>query len=203
MQPTRVPLQGSTISHSDDAFAALLAQQTRPLARYASRLTRSTADADDLVQDTMLRCWTGRQKFTPGTYFAAWARTVMRNSFISGQRRARFQADLSDDALDRLLGMPGTQEWAVQINDMHWALSELTPDHRDAVMLAGQGWTIDEAARELSISPGTYKSRLARGRSRLRSLNEDVYTPLVSAKPNPDPIQPRSKRRDWTGVMIG
>lgn len=78
---------------SDDDFGAGLVNQARLLRAYARRLTGGGADADDLLQETMLRCWTGRASFMPGSNLGAWSRTVMRNSFLAGRRRARFQAE--------------------------------------------------------------------------------------------------------------
>lgn len=191
-------------SPQDDEFGALLADEAARLGRYARRLTGSGADADDLLQDTMLRCWTARHTFRPGTNFAAWARTVMRNSFLTARRRARFHADLPDEAMDRMLSVAATQAEAVDLRDVDWAMGELTPEHRAAVQLATQGLPIDEAAALLSISPGTFKSRVWRARARLKSLTEDRTTPLLSraVKPDPSPEKPRA-RRNWKGVMIG
>lgn len=193
------------IGNGDQAFATLLAGQARPLASYARRLMSGSADADDLVQDTMLRCWAARHRFQPGSNFAAWARTVMRNSFLSGRRRARFQADLPEEALDRLLGVASTQEQAMELRDAERALAELSVEHRTAVVLASQGMTVEEAAAQLGIAEGTYKSRVARARARLRRLIEDCNTPPLSLKPvSPPWSEPKRRGRgNWKGVMIG
>ena len=186
---------------SDASFATALANQAAALAFYARRLTGQHADAEDLLQDTMLRCWTARQRFEAGTSIGAWARTVMRNSFLSGRRRARFQADLPEDALDRLFGVAETQSHAVELQDVTRAIGELTGDQRDAVLLASEGMTIEEAAAMLAIPEGTYKSRVARGRERLRKIAEEgpkrLIVPLANGVDRP------RKRRDWKGVMIG
>src|SRR3546814_2759095 len=73
----------------------------------------------------MLRCWAARRSFVPGTNLGAWMRTVMRNSFLSGRRRARFHANLPEDAFDRLLGVAEGQGAAVDLRDVKWALGEL------------------------------------------------------------------------------
>ena len=108
--PARVPLP---IAMPDDAFGAALIEQAAALSAYARRLTGGGADADDLLQDTMLRCWTARASFAAGTSLAAWARTVMKNSFLTGRRRARFHADLPEEARDRMLRVDETQSLAV------------------------------------------------------------------------------------------
>ena len=188
----------------DKAFGAALIAQARSLNAYARRLIGSGADADDLVQDTMLRCWAARASFEPGSSVAAWARVVMRNSFLSGRRRARFHADLPEDAVDRLLGVAQSQEHSVELRDVDRAIGELSAEHRDAVVLASEGVTIEEGAARLQIPEGTYKSRLVRGRRRLRELteNRDAYR---ASRTDPEPrrsLRPRPCR-DWTGVVIG
>src|SRR3546814_16963641 len=98
----------------------LLIEQAASLSAYARRLTGSGgADADDLLQETMLRCWVARRSFVPDTNLGAWMRTVMRNSFLSGRRRAPFHADLPEDAFDRLLGVAGGQGAAVDLRDVN------------------------------------------------------------------------------------
>lgn len=192
----------------DAAFGAALATITAALRAYARGLTGSAVDADDLVQETMLRCWRARASFLPGTNLVAWARAVMRNGFISGRRRARFHVELSSDAFERLAGVPGGQEQTVELRDVRWALSKLSHDHREAVLLASEGLSIEEAASRLDIPEGTVKSRVARGRRRLRELteNRDASAPLVEVSP-PAPDRnagaPPRHRRIWAGVMIG
>ena len=94
----------------------------------------------------------------------------MRNTFLTAVRRLRYQADLPDDALDRMFGVAESQTYAVELRDADWALGELTPEQRAAVLLASEGVSIEEAAARLAIPEGTFKSRVARGRLRLRAL---------------------------------
>lgn len=195
----------------DDDFGARLMQQAALLRAYARRLVGSqAADADDLVQDTLLRCWAARRSFRPGTNLGAWSRTVMRNSFLSGRRRARFHADLPDDALERLLSVPESQDNAVNLHDVACALGDLIPEQREAILLAAEGLSIEEAAAELSIPEGTFKSRVWRGRLRLKQLTEGTeIAPIEGAatrSPDRRMVQKARKsrvRRDWKNVMIG
>lgn len=188
----------------DRQFGAQLAQQTILLQAYARRLTRGGADAEDLLQDTMLRCWVARDRFELDTNMAAWARTVMRNSFLSARRRDRFRADLPEDALDRLLSVAPNQDHAVALTDLDWALGELPQDQRAAVLLAGEGISIEESAVRLSVPEGTIKSRIFRGRERLRKLTDDHNTPLRREKRKTSPAPEKARRRrDWSGVIIG
>ena len=186
---------------ADTDFADALNRHTRLLRTYARRLAGNAADADDLVQDTMLRCWSGRHSFQSDSNFGAWSRVVMRNSFLASHRRDRFHADLPDDAFDRMPGAEGGQDLAVEVSDIAWALDRLSPDHRDAVTLAAKGVPSSVAASQLSIPEGTFKSRVARGRTHLRELIDDP-----DAQPYRTPeakMPPARKPRSWKGVVIG
>lgn len=166
---------------TDDAdFGAMLTMQNRALSRYSEYLAAGKADAEDLLQDTLLRCWTARHTFQQGTSIIAWSKTVMRNRFISGIRKDRPTVELAEEAMDPMLSVSPSQEAVVALQDIYWALDELLPDHRDAVLLASEGFSMEESARNLGISSGAFKSRLMRGRIRLRSLNDDCNTPLLS-----------------------
>ncbi|VXD05798.1 RNA polymerase subunit sigma-24 [Sphingomonas sp. T1] len=193
------------IDESDDEFVVEMTGHARSLKAYARRLTRDNrGDADDLLQDALLRCWAARHRFELGTNFLAWARTVMRNIFLSDRRRDRFHADLPEDAFERLLGVTDTQGLTVDLRDVRWALGELTPEHREAVLLASEGLSIEEGAAQLAIPEGTFKSRVWRGRLRLRQLTENRDTPLLPLKHiGAKPREVTRPRRDWTGVTIG
>lgn len=185
---------------ADALFAELLDRHRTLLRAHARRLTGNSIDADDLVQDTMLRCWSARNSFEPTSNFAAWSRVIMRNSFFSAHRRDRFHVSLPEEAFDRMPGTEGGQDQTVQLRDIDWALGQLSPNQRDAVLLAGKGVSAEDAASQLAIAEGTFKSRVARGRTHLRQLIEDFNAQPHS--PNVPNDKPR-KRRDWTGVLIG
>jgi RNA polymerase sigma-70 factor (ECF subfamily) len=179
----------------DDEVGATLIEQVAALSAYARRLAGSAADADDLLQDTMLRCWSARASFTPRTDPTAWGRTIMRNRFLTNRRRARFQADLPESAIDLLLSVAENQENVVGLRDVGWALTELVPEQREAVLLAGEGVSTLDAADRLGIPGETFKSRMARGRTRLWLLNDGQGThcsqiarrPFAPALSSPDP----------------
>ncbi|RZL29422.1 MAG: RNA polymerase sigma factor [Sphingomonas sp.] len=183
------------------SFVEALDNHTSSLRSYARRLTGSAADADDLVQETMLRCWAARHGFQPNTNFGAWSRVVMRNIFLSSRRRDRFHGDLPEEAFDRIEGTQGGQDLALDLRDVEWALDQLNPDERDAVMLAAQGIPGADAATQLAIPQGTFKSRLARGRRHLCDLIDNPNAQPYPAQPS-KPLR-TYKARNWHGVMIG
>lgn len=129
---------------------------------------------------------------------------MVRNIFLSDRRRDRFHADLPEDAFDRWPGVADTQGLAGDLRNVRWALGELTPEHREAVVLASEGLSIEEGAAQLAIPEGTFKSRVWRGRLRLRQLTENRDTPLLPLKRiGAKPREVTRPRRDWTGVMVG
>lgn len=188
-------------AEANAGFAEALDHHTRSLRSYARRLAGNAADADDLVQETMLRCWSARHRFQLETNFGAWSRVVMRNTFLSSHRRDRFHGNLPEEAFDRIEGTQGGQDLALDLQDVEWALDRLNPDECVAVMLAAQGVSGADAAAQLAIPEGTFKSRLARGRGHLRDLIDNP-----NAQPFRAPLsklQRARKARDWAGVMIG
>jgi RNA polymerase sigma-70 factor (ECF subfamily) len=191
---------GMSVAASGD-FAKTMDRHSGSLRSYARRLAGNAADAEDLVQDTMLRCWSARRRFQPETNFGAWSRIVMRNSFLSSHRRDRFHANLPEEAFDRLPSEGAGQDLAIEMRDIEWALEQLNPDQRNAVTLAAKGVSSEEAAAQLTISEGAFKSRVARGRVHLRELIDDPdaqpYRALAAK------AQSVRTPRNWKGVMIG
>lgn len=190
------------------AFTAALVGQMPALRSYARRLTRGRSEWDDLVQDTLLRCWAARESFTLGSNLVAWTRTVMRNCFFTDKRRARRQVDLTTEAISDMLSVAENQSDVVHLRDAAWALGELAPTQRDVITLLADGTTVRESALQLGITEATLKSRASRGRHRLRLLVEDRATPRLQRRQTITqsrlyPVAKPRKQRDWTGVIIG
>lgn len=195
---------------SDRAFSDALVQQIAPLRSYAKRLTGGATDWDDLLQETLLRCWKARESFCPGTHLTAWSRTVMRNCFFSHRRRTGCHVDLSNEAISDMLNVAEHQSAVVNLGDVVWALGKIAPNQREAIELLAEGITLAEGAVRLGITESALKSRACRARRILRLIVEDraATSPLetrtnASAKEMmPIPVR-RNKKRNWAGVMIG
>jgi len=139
-----------------------------PLRAFAWSLSRNSADADDLVQDTLIKAWTNKDKFEPGTNLRAWLFTILRNTYYTAAiKRRREVADEDGKHAARLSTAP-TQEWSVAMKAMQAALQQLIPEHREALILVGAaGLTYEEAAEICGCALGTIKSRVNRARARL------------------------------------
>jgi RNA polymerase sigma-70 factor, ECF subfamily len=153
-------------------FARQLAANTADLRRHARRLTGNAVDAEDLVQDCMLRAWTNWQRFEPGTNLRAWLFTVMRNLHINAFRRpSNHEVPLPPDEL-ALAAPPRAphQEASVELSDFLRAFDRLSPARQETILMVGwDGLSYDEAAARLAVPTGTVRSRLSRARQELRA----------------------------------
>jgi RNA polymerase sigma-70 factor (ECF subfamily) len=127
--------------------------------------------ADDLVQETAIKAWVARDRFTPGTNMRAWTFAILRNHYLSELRRNRHQAEYDPDSAERLLVMDADQEAPLHLSDMEVALLKLSPERREALLLVGAGgFTYEEAAQISDCAVGTMKSRVARARDQLAHM---------------------------------
>jgi RNA polymerase sigma-70 factor, ECF subfamily len=157
-------------------FSAADAEQWIPrLRRYALALTGNREAADDLTQDTLERAWRKRSLWQSGTDLRAWLFTVMHNVYVNGVRSARTTESLDEDgpAADAVHSVQAgaAAEGGVVLSELRTALTLLSPEQREVVLLVGlEQMTYSEAATILEVPIGTVMSRLARGRDRLRLL---------------------------------
>lgn len=155
------------IACSGDWREAVTAQ-IPSLRAFAWSLARNAADADDLVQETLTKAWTYRDRFEPGTNLRAWLFTILRNSWYSAvAKRSREVADEDGHHAARLTA-EGSQEWTVELSALRMALDDLPPEHREAIVMVGAaGLSYEEAAEIAGCALGTIKSRVNRARNRL------------------------------------
>ncbi|CAN7383336.1 sigma-70 family RNA polymerase sigma factor [Phenylobacterium sp. LjRoot225] len=150
---------------------------TPKLRAYAWVLTRGTCDADDLVQETLMRAWQFRHTFRPGSNLKAWMFRIQRNAYLAGLAgKPKIVADIND-LFARRLAQEADQEWRVRFGEMLGALAQLPEQNREALLLvASTGFTYDEAAHVCDCSIGTIKSRVSRARERLAELMDTDLT---------------------------
>ncbi|HEX3548249.1 MAG TPA: sigma-70 family RNA polymerase sigma factor [Mycobacterium sp.] len=174
-------------SESDADLAARFERDAEPLfdvlSRRARRLTRSDADAEDLLQDTLLHAFAGFHAFHEGSNLTAWLFRILYNRWVSAYRSRQSrpaevsvdditERDLADSAA-RLPAGPYSAEAealdALPDNEIKAAMEALPDGFRAAVYYAEvQGYTYAETAAILDIPMGTVMSRASRGRQRLR-----------------------------------
>jgi RNA polymerase sigma-70 factor (ECF subfamily) len=143
------------------------------LRAFAWSLSHNGSDADDLVQDTLIKAWTNREKFEPGTNLRAWLFTILRNTYYSQVIRRRREVRDEAGEYAGALRTPATQEWSVAMSALQEALGQLPPEHREALILVGAaGLSYEEAAEICGCALGTIKSRVNRARVRLLKIME-------------------------------
>ena len=138
------------------------------LRAFAISLCGNVTVANDLMQETLTKAWANRDRFQEGTNLKAWLFTILRNTYFSDLRRSRREIQDSDGAhASRLSSLP-EQNGHLDLKDFAKALSHLSPDQREALILVGaEGFSYEEAAIVCGCAVGTVKSRVNRARNQL------------------------------------
>ncbi len=166
------PFETEALSHLDALY------------RTALRMTRSEADAEDLVQETFIRAFRFRDQFEMGTNMKAWLFRILTNTFINSYRRKAAQPEQTelDDVDEFSLYRHMTEGRAASSSpdpeaellnsvvdtEVTDALGELPEKFRSVVLLDVEGFSYKEIAEMLGIPIGTVMSRLHRGRKFLQ-----------------------------------
>lgn len=158
------------LSH-DLRFEAEALPLWRALFKTACRLTRNVHDAEDLVQETLLRAYRAFDRFEPGTNIRAWLYTILHRVHLDGIRRALRRPGLTE-LPEEGLPVPAAQESIASGGlDLARALARLPEPFRTAVALRDvEDLRYDEIARIVNVPMGTVMSRIHRGRKLLREM---------------------------------
>jgi RNA polymerase sigma-70 factor, ECF subfamily len=143
------------------------------LRRAARRWRRNSVDADDLLQETLVRALASTHLWEPGSNLRGWLLTIMRNEFFAALvRGGRWSA--ATDAGDILAVDPSMDaETRLTLRDVERSLKRLSAKQREAILLAGiEGKSYADVAGTMGISVDSVRCHLARARDQLRT---DVY----------------------------
>ncbi len=152
---------------NDSGLRAALAELLPELRAFARYLAGSRAEADDLVQEAVLRTLRGLDGRAEGINLRAWCLAVLRNTFHEQLRLRRREAARLRNTPEPPPMAP-TQETPGAMRDLTRALAMLPPLLREAVLLVGaQGLSHEEAARICNVPIGTMKARVSRARKLL------------------------------------
>lgn len=194
----------TTVDHPADSDSLLASRDSELTARFvndalpylnqlndrARRLTRNVVDAEDLVQETMLRAYAGFNTFSEGTNLRAWLFRIMTNTYINGLRRVQHRPSeyLTDHITDRQLAAkdrhssqgPRSAELdaldALPDIELAGALATLPVQFRLSVYYRDiTGLRCREIAEIMACCEGTVMSRLPSGRQRLRTQLRTTY----------------------------
>src|SRR2546423_4482641 len=155
----------------ENDFSRLVEAEIPRLRRYARALARDVTRADDLVQSCLTRAVAKQHLWQAGTDLRAWLFTILHNQHCNELRRS-MREGLSVE-LDQAppVSVRSNALAALELRDLERAINKLLEDQRTVVLLIGlEEMQYDRVAAILKVPVGTVRSRLARGRSRLRRL---------------------------------
>jgi RNA polymerase sigma-70 factor (ECF subfamily) len=157
-------------------FSYAITQSTKALKPFALRLTRDLDDAADLLQDTVLKAFVHKDKFSEGTNLKAWMYTIMKNTFITNYQKL-VKRKTFIDTTENLHFINSTQfttrndgEQKFTMDDIQKALSTLENSFREPFMMYFHGYKYHEIADKLSIPIGTVKNRIHLARKELKDV---------------------------------
>ena len=141
------------------------------LMRYARSLVRNPVQADDLVQDTVVRALEKAHLYESNTNLRGWLVTIMHNEHVNAVRRSMRSATLVSDEELAELGHSATQEAPVELSEIRGAVQRLPHDQREPLLLHWlHGLKYEEIACQMDLPIGTVQSRISRARKALRAM---------------------------------
>lgn len=159
---------------ASEAFKAELVAHLRDMRAYAMSLTGNKTEAEDLVQDTVVKMLAYHGQFVEGTNMLAWMTVIMRNLFFTARTtRAKRQKKVPicadpDGVMAAYVGTMPTQEAQFLILDLQRGLSQISTDYRQSILWLGiEGVPMEEVCRRTGAPLGTVKSRSKRAREAL------------------------------------
>jgi RNA polymerase sigma-70 factor (ECF subfamily) len=172
-----------------DDFAKRVEAQIPRLRRYARALASHGVNADDLVQDCLVRALSKQHLWQNGTNLQAWLFTILHNQYVNTVRRSIREGtaiELSGD--EPSLRRAAAQGMRLELRDLDRVLALLPDEQRTVILLIGlEGMAYKDAAKIVNIPVGTLRSRVSRGRQALRHLmgiSEDKGAEAAVARPS-------------------
>lgn len=154
-------------------FNSLLIVNRDFLRGFALGFTRDSQDAEDLIQDTMVKALRYKNNFKEGTNIKGWLYTIMRNIFINNYKRKKFQNTIIDSTENQFFINSSTEMQAdtvttvINERDIQDSIDGLKDEFRIPFSMFVEGYHYDEIAEELGIPMGTVKSRIFHARKKL------------------------------------
>lgn len=155
-------------------FTYQLGKMSKSLKPFALKLTKDSEDANDLLQDTLMKAFTNRDKYTDGTNLKAWLYTIMKNTFITNYQRMVRKNTFIDtsDNLHYINSMESSTDnlaySTFAMDDINRAVESLDEVYRTPFMMHFRGFKYHEIAQKLAIPIGTVKNRIHIARKELK-----------------------------------
>ena len=165
------------------AFNRLMAEHERKMYAVALRMCGNREDAQDCLQEAMLRIYRSISSFKGQSSFGTWVYRITMNTCLDELRRKKNKAAASLDSLVDAGWSPTDEsdtpekhsERKALRRELSGAIRELPEDMRSAVVLRDiHGYSYDEIAQVLDVNVGTVKSRISRAREKLRGKLQEI-----------------------------
>ena len=174
-QPTDRELVDAFIGGDTKAFSAIVEKHRARLTAMARRYTRNDDDAQDIVQEALLKASCNMASYRHDAALSTWLHRLVMNSgydFLnhrSNRENASLDAEIIEDDRNYALAHNPSENLAERIT-VAQAMETLREDQREALYLTDvAGYPIDTVAKVQGVAPGTVKSRRARARQVLRA----------------------------------
>lgn len=152
---------------------------------FARGLCGDRTAAEDLAQDGLLRAWTARSRYQPGTNLKAWVFTIMRNQFYSERRRAWRNVAFDQQVVEQTLIAVANPTAVLELDELRRAMLLLPDEQREALVLVGAaGCSYEEAAEMCGCPVGTVKSRVSRARRHIDRIMAEAAVPKDAIRPS-------------------
>ena len=156
-------------------FSYQLGQLQTSLRPFALKLTKDSEEAKDLLQETILKAYTNRDKFADGTNLKAWMYTIMKNTFITNYQRM-VRRNTFIDTTDNLHYINSSGSTTINgatgsfaMKDIKRSIEKLQDAYKIPFMMHFRGFKYHEIAERLAIPIGTVKNRIHIARKELKS----------------------------------
>ncbi|MEL6924880.1 MAG: RNA polymerase sigma factor [Bacteroidota bacterium] len=156
----------------------LIRNHTHQLIAFAKSFTKNLSDAEDLYQDTVFLVLKNKDKFSEGTNFLPWVKTIMRNTFINHYRKnKRHQLAMTTAGSgfffkQQHTGNPTESQIAVQ--DIYQLIDGVPKIYRIPFLMCYVGYSYEEIAQQIKVPAGTVKSRIYYARQHLRNAYREM-----------------------------
>jgi RNA polymerase sigma-70 factor (ECF subfamily) len=173
------------LASTESDFRRALTDLIPQMRAFARSLTGGNRDlADDLVQDSLVKAIRAERQFTPGSNLGAWLFTILRNTFRNHVGSKRAKVEVYGEDLERLMWSAAPQEGRLETMAFRHAFRQLSPAHREVLVLSIlQGQSYEAIAALCGCRVGTVKSRVNRARAQLKAMLFDGELP-VRAQPS-------------------
>jgi RNA polymerase sigma-70 factor (ECF subfamily) len=149
---------------------------------FALRLTKDMEDANDLLQETIMKAFSNREKYTEGTNLKAWMYTIMKNTFITNYQRM-IRKNTFIDTTDNLHYINSSSQATENsaygkfaMKDIEKAIEKLDDAYKVPFLMHFRGFKYHEIAEKLDIPIGTVKNRIHIARKELKSQLKNYAT---------------------------